>query len=84
MTRQRKIMEGAVNRLARIRRVDYPEDVERLRREVPGLEMISPADVALLWREWSDREHCAGWLGLDEFYVTQFADWLADGAEDAP
>jgi hypothetical protein len=55
----------------------YPEDVARLKEEIPLLRRFSHMEVALLYRKFSDTR-AASWLILDDGLIQEFAAWLEE------
>ena len=61
----------------------YPEDVARLRREIPLLADATDTEVADLYRYWSETYWCAGWLGVGPANIADFNHWLKGDDDDS-
>lgn len=62
--------------------IDFPDDIKRLREEIPELKNASDHDVQTLYSGWSEYNYDAQWLSLDEEYVREFWGWLREKAGD--
>lgn len=55
--------------------VDNPSDVDRLRREIPELALLSGKLIEQMYRDFSDL-YCASWMILDDDTLASFRRWL--------
>jgi len=76
-----KVRSGARARLER--GLSNLDDIERLRREIEGLNEFSAFEIDRLYHEWSEYAYCAGWLGLSDEHIAEFTSWLMAGTDDA-
>ena len=61
---------------------DHPVDMKKILTylESYGELYVNGSTVEKLWYRFSDRQYCAGWIGVNESTLSCFAEWL-DGAE---
>ncbi len=57
-------------------RIDYPEDIEKLRKEIPELEGVSDAQIQDMYSFWSEAFYCAGWHIVWPSVAQEFREWL--------
>lgn len=59
---------------------DYPSDMEQILDFLNknGKLLCSEETVENMYREFSEDRYCAGWMGVDEDRLVEFADWLAE------
>ncbi len=60
-------------------RVEYPEDIARLRAAVPEIALLADQAVASLYSDFSDEGYCAGWMHLSEDLIIRFRHWVRTG-----
>ena len=66
-----------MSNLSKALRVEFPDDVEQIRKIHTGLNRFSDIEVEMLWQRFS-RSRCAGWLGVDTTTSDDFYSWLED------
>lgn len=57
---------------------DYPEDMAAILSYLTqnGTLLCTEETVERLYRDFSDEKYCAGWMGVDEELLEEFANWL--------
>lgn len=57
---------------------EYPEDMKKILDYLNshGKILVSGHCIETLYRDFSDEEYCAGWMGVDERRLAEFEDWL--------
>jgi len=56
-------------------KVQYPEDVEKIKQSNPILAAFSGVEIERLWERFSDT-YCAGFLIVSEESLANFNKWL--------
>ncbi len=56
--------------------IHFPEDVARLRKEIPHLAGMFDAEIQRLYSQWSEEFYAAGWHILARHYIDEFGEWL--------
>lgn len=58
---------------------DYPEEMVKILDylNAHGKLQVSGETVERLYRDFSDDIYCAGWMGVNDQCLGEFADWLA-------
>ena len=56
-------------------RVEHPDDVAKLRAQIPILYRFSDIEIEKLWDDFSD-SYAAGWLFVQEETIESFKAWL--------
>lgn len=70
---------SAMTRLEKLlTNVRHPEDVARLKREVPALRDLPDIIVQMLYSDWSENYWAAGWLILEDEYIKEFKQYLEE------
>ncbi len=64
--------------------IRFPDDVSRLKREIPELAEVSAITVQELYSTWSEDHFCAGWLIMNAEIVEEFRVWLLEEVEEEP
>lgn len=59
---------------------DYPEEMDQILKylEAHGTLLVSARAVQSLYRDYSCERWAAGWIGVNEERLEEFADWLAE------
>lgn len=67
----------------RLLHVGWPEDIPVLRAAIDedGPSNLTDYEIAQLYHRFSDEEHFAGWMNVDERLATSFAGWIRRTAE---
>lgn len=57
----------------------YPEDMETIVSYLNehGQVNVSEKTLEILYERFSENIYCAGWMGLDEEVLAEFAEWLS-------
>ncbi len=66
-----------MSNLSRILTPRFPNDVARVRLEIPNFLRLSDKEVELLWEAFSD-ERAAQWMFVDAETLKEFKQWLED------
>ena len=58
----------------------YPEDMQKILNYLNenGTVYVSGEAIEKLYRQFSDDMYCAGWMGVSEERIEEFANWLED------
>ena len=58
----------------------YPEDMRKILAYLNehGILQIQPNTVEELYGDFSESVYCAGWMGVDDRMLEEFADWLSE------
>ena len=56
--------------------IDYPEDIERIKRIVPELQYYNDEYIERFYISFSDDVYSAGWMECTNERVYEFARWL--------
>mgnify|MGYP003291714302 CR=1 FL=1 len=59
---------------------DYPEDMAKILNylNANGKLFVSGITIEKLYREFSSDAYCAGWMGVSEEHIEEFARWLEE------
>ena len=57
---------------------EYPEEMAKILNHLNanGKLLVSAKTVENLYRDFSDELYCAGWMGINQKLLEEFADWL--------
>lgn len=70
-------MSARVRRPIHVFRPSYPDQLAKLRAAIGHTDpYLSDEDLEELYRDYSDREWCAGWIGLGDETLAGFIEWL--------
>lgn len=72
MTRLEKLLLGEENDIW------FPEDVLRLKQEIPELAALPDGIVQRLYSDWGEDTMCASWLSINEYEIAAFAAYLRE------
>lgn len=56
--------------------IDYPEDIAKLRNEIPVLCHYTNNEIQQLYRWWSENYFCADWMVVGTGSIREFESWL--------
>jgi hypothetical protein len=64
-------------------KINYPDDVARLKRHIPELETVTDEAVQYLYHTFSEDLWCASWLIMNRDSIEEFREYLLkDVGED--
>lgn len=58
--------------------IRHPEDVARLKKEIPQLAKLSAVLVQEIYNDWSEMEYSASWMDLMEDVIEEFRAYLLE------
>ncbi len=59
-------------------RIEYPEDIVKIRTIIPELKNISDHQIQDMYAFWSEQQYCASWHIIFEGVVEEFRDWILE------
>ncbi len=59
-------------------KIDYPEDLAKIRNIIPELKDISDAQIQDMYSFWSEYFYCASWHVIFAGVVEEFRDWILE------
>ncbi len=63
-------------------KIEYPEDVARLKEGIPELADIPDAQIQDMYAFWSEAHYCASWLIMNADTCAQFQEWILSESDD--
>lgn len=57
-------------------KIRYPEDISKLKSEIPEIANLSDSDVYELYSSFSEEFRSASWLILNDDFIQDFKEWL--------